>query len=100
MKGSFSTLCRLELLNTEGVLATNKKYNTTLKPRPTLFLEYRSTHSSIEACLVDARDAESRMKEFSARDYTFADNGDVLDELWEARRGYELIFDLAHFVHF
>jgi hypothetical protein len=34
------TLCRCELLNADGVRATNKKFETNLEAVPTIFLEY------------------------------------------------------------
>lgn len=46
------TLCRCEVLNGDGIAATNKKYGTDLAPRPTIFLEYRSgcVRCLLEAC--------------------------------------------------
>jgi D-lactate dehydrogenase (cytochrome) len=87
VQASLATLCRCELLNADGVRATNKKYGTTLDVRPTIFLEYRSTKTSLEGCLADAAIGEEVMKKHGAKQYKFADKGEDLDRLWEARRG-------------
>lgn len=87
VQASLSTLCRCELLNVDGVRATNKKYGTKLDERPTIFLEYRSTQPSIESCVSDAKLGEELVNKHGAKQYKFADKGEELDKLWEARRG-------------
>ena len=85
VRASLSTLCRCELLNANGVQATNKKYGTTLTVRPTIFLEYRS--DSMTICQADAAVGEKIARASKCREYEFADKGETLDKLWEARRG-------------
>jgi len=82
---SLPTLCRCELLNTEGVKATNKKFGTELTPRPTIFLEYRG--DSLDICTSEAARGEAVVKANKAKEYKFAGKGSELDKLWEARRG-------------
>lgn len=82
---SLPTLCRCELLNSEGVKATNKKFGTNLKPSPTIFLEYRG--DSLDICKSEAARGQAVMEANEAKAYTFAGKGSELDKLWEARRG-------------
>jgi len=81
------SMVRCELLNAEGVDATNVIFNTTIPVTPTLFLEMRGT------------DAEQLRRDFDMvvdigaahgcdRGHVqFASDGAQLDAVWEARRG-------------
>jgi len=86
MVGSnLSSLLRCELLNAEGVLATNKLYQTQLEAVPTLFLEF--TDDDKQAAINDSRVAESICAKHGSTVYMFAEDGADLDKMWEARRG-------------
>eukprot|EP00041_Stephanoeca_diplocostata_P022581 m.540400 g.540400 ORF g.540400 m.540400 type:complete len:670 (+) comp22100_c0_seq1:186-2195(+) len=82
---SLTTLCRCELLNADGVRATNKKYGNSLEEVPTVFLEFRG--GDLGACKANAATAEAISHEVGATAYEFAESGDTLDTLWTARRG-------------
>lgn len=81
------SLLRCELLNADGVRCTNAIYNTSLDVLPTLFLEFRG--SDVTALKKDFETvfALARDHGCAAEKVRFAENGEDLDTLWEARRG-------------
>jgi D-lactate dehydrogenase (cytochrome) len=85
VQSQLPTLCRCEMLNTDGVRATNKRFNQKLQPIPTIFLEFRA--QSTGPCEGDAQRAEVLAKENHCVEFKFTTNASELDGLWEARRG-------------
>eukprot|EP00300_Choanocystis_sp_HF-7_P012499 c17916_g1_i2.p2 GENE.c17916_g1_i2~~c17916_g1_i2.p2 ORF type:complete len:237 (-),score=45.87 c17916_g1_i2:40-750(-) len=84
-KSSLTTLARCELMNADGIDATNKVFGTSLPLYPTLFLEFWAPSTEIAQSEV-IRVEEAAMK-FHAKSFTFSPDSKSLDKLWEARRG-------------
>lgn len=84
-----ASLLRLELLNREGVEATNALFKTALPAAPHLFLEFASDgHGAAAALSADADAAASiALLQSAGGGVPTAAAGDGLDALWEARRG-------------
>jgi FAD/FMN-containing dehydrogenase len=85
LRANLATLVRCECLNGEAMRATNKKFGTTLQEKPTLFLEFQA--NEIEAALANAHEAQRVCEGLGCTQFSVAEDGTALDELWEARRG-------------
>lgn len=81
---ALATLVRCELLNAEGVDATNRKFKTTLPIRPTLFFELQGFQKTYVAS--DLEEMKQLCQKFDCISFSSAE-GDAIDKLWEARRG-------------
>jgi len=82
---NLNSLARCELLNADGIAATNHVYGATLPQVPTLILEFQAdeaTHTRRE--FESARAAASL---HNATSCEWCATGEDLDELWELRRG-------------
>lgn len=79
------SLMRCELLNKQGVIATNMASSTELTEQPTLFLEFYG--NNIKQTQSDADHIKEIIHRHNASNYKFAKDGSSLDKLWEARRG-------------
>jgi len=87
LKQDLVSLLKCEMLNSQGVSVTNKMFGTDLPSVPTLFWEFRA-----DALPVVSRDygtAKRIAVSHGAKEeeMQFADDGQVMDSLWEARRG-------------
>eukprot|EP00873_Tetraselmis_striata_P021924 jgi/Tetstr1/442188/TSEL_030338.t1 len=81
-------LLKCEMLNAEGVRATNAVFNTSLAPTPTLFLELVGHAAADKAALAEQwAQIATLARANGARAASFAEDGDALDGLWDARRG-------------
>lgn len=85
LRAQLGTLVRCECLNADAVLATNKKFETTLDSVPTLFLEFQC--NELAQGLHDAETAEHVANQSGCTRWCLAKDGSELDRLWEARRG-------------
>ena len=70
-------------LNGDGIKATNRKFNTTLQPIPTLFLEFQS--NELATNLRNAETAAAIAQKNGCLLWQVAEDS-ALDALWEARR--------------
>jgi D-lactate dehydrogenase (cytochrome) len=84
VRSGAKNICRCELLNADGILATNEKYGTTLTPAPTLFLEFRGEEV---LCTTSWELVSSVCMEHKSTHQHYTTRGEELDKLWEARRG-------------
>ena len=85
VRSGIATICRCELLNADGIRATNKKYETNLQAVPTVFLEFRA--ESVAACERDSQRVQDMAEGEGAISYEFTADGKEMDRLWAARRG-------------
>eukprot|EP01127_Copromyxa_protea_P017129 TRINITY_DN5184_c0_g1_i3.p1 TRINITY_DN5184_c0_g1~~TRINITY_DN5184_c0_g1_i3.p1 ORF type:complete len:420 (+),score=77.52 TRINITY_DN5184_c0_g1_i3:245-1504(+) len=85
MSSPLNSLVRCELLNGEMISATNIIYKTSLAAVPTLFLEFRGDTEA--AILKDVADFEALAKANEGYDWTFTQDSQKFDEIWNARRG-------------
>lgn len=84
VRSGAKNICRCELLNADGILATNAKYGTKLSPAPTLFLEFRGEENM---CTASWKTVEAICSEHKSTYQHYTTQGKELDQLWEARRG-------------
>ena len=82
---NLQTLLRCELMNDEGIRCTNVVFGTSLKTAPTLFLEF--VGNSQEAAVGDWHAMLALANQRGALSHQFANSGEELDDLWDARRG-------------
>lgn len=82
-----STLLRCELLNDDGVKATNALFGTQLQQLPTLFLELRGKDPQELRRDFDVVAGIAAEHGAIAEKIAYAVNGEELDAIWEARRG-------------
>jgi len=82
------TLVRLELLNTGGIIATNKAYKLTLEETPTLLIEMQDTY---DASVYMGQEFENILRPifegYNCKKCDFIVDGKSFDDAWEARRG-------------
>mmetsp|Transcript_62783 Transcript_62783/g.132592 ORF Transcript_62783/g.132592 Transcript_62783/m.132592 type:complete len:490 (-) Transcript_62783:107-1576(-) len=81
------SLLRCELLNQEGVECTNAMFNTELPVKPTLFIELVGEEDSALRKDFDTLTKLAVGHGCPQGEVQFAEKGDQLDEVWEARRG-------------
>ena len=85
VRANLGTLCRCELLNRDGVRASNKKYAVGLPEQSTVFLEFRGTN--LAACTAESEVVRKLAEAKGCEKYDFTSDPAAMDSLWEARRG-------------
>lgn len=82
------TLVRMELLNTGGIIATNKEYSLTLEATPTLLIEMQDTY---DHTVYMGQEFENILRPifeaYRCKKCDFIVDGKSFDDAWEARRG-------------
>eukprot|EP00240_Pyramimonas_obovata_P001151 CAMPEP_0118941866 /NCGR_PEP_ID=MMETSP1169-20130426/34855_1 /TAXON_ID=36882 /ORGANISM="Pyramimonas obovata, Strain CCMP722" /LENGTH=478 /DNA_ID=CAMNT_0006886743 /DNA_START=696 /DNA_END=2132 /DNA_ORIENTATION=+ len=82
---NLTSLARCELLNADGVRATNEVFKTTLEVVPTLMLEFQAEDPGHLAS--DYAKAKEQAERFQAMRCEYCASGADIDDMWEARRG-------------
>jgi D-lactate dehydrogenase (cytochrome) len=75
-------IARAELLDSLTIAAVNRYSKTTLKERPTLFLEFHGTRSAVEE---QAHAVQAIAREHGGSDFEWAVDLEARARLWEAR---------------
>jgi len=81
------SMLRCELLNAEGVECTNKIFKTSLRECPMLFLEFQGADAALLRQDFDKVVAIAAQHGCVASEVQYAEHGESLDDIWEARRG-------------
>lgn len=84
-KAKPTSLARCELLNAQAIDCVNALFKSTHQSKPTLFLEFHSSH--IDAAMSDAALLEEVCRQNGAVEYQLTSDEKERDSLWQARRG-------------
>mmetsp|Transcript_16399 Transcript_16399/g.27567 ORF Transcript_16399/g.27567 Transcript_16399/m.27567 type:complete len:475 (-) Transcript_16399:547-1971(-) len=85
LRANLSSLARCELLNADGIKATNEMFQTSLKVVPTLMLEFQGEDPShLEGDYAIAKETAENHQVIKS---DYCETGGDLDDMWEARRG-------------
>lgn len=90
LSSGLSSLVRCELLNTNGVIASNKEHGIDLKPAPTILLELENDDVADTARTALKRDFDKIVEIFNPFhpiSAQFYPTPEAMDRVWEARRG-------------
>jgi len=77
VRSNLGCICRCELLNADGIRATNKKFDTALQEMPTVFLEFRA--EQVAPCRQDADTVKAIAEEQGALGFTFTQDAKEMD---------------------
>ena len=78
-------VCRCELLNADGIEATNKMFKTDLVKEPTIFMEFRG--QTANACKLDSDKCVEIALVYGATYEMQTEDAAEMDQMWAARRG-------------
>ena len=79
------SICRCELLNADGIRATNVMYKTELQDVPTIFMEFRG--QTLTACQADSTHCIEIAMAYGAVGNMETEDAAEMDQMWAARRG-------------
>ena len=79
------SICRCELLNADGIRATNVMYKTELQDVPTIFMEFRG--QTLTACQADSTHCFEIALAYGAVGNMETEDAAEMDQMWAARRG-------------